>query len=111
MVHPECSGEMRNVSEFVGSTSKMCRYAKENNAKTFSVGTEEGLLHRLRKENPEKTFISAYSEAVCPNMKLTTLDRLYACLKDEKYVVKIPEKTAKKARVALDRMFQVKPAK
>jgi quinolinate synthase len=111
MVHPECSGEMRKVSDFVGSTSKMCRYAKENNAKTFIVGTEEGLLHRLRKENPEKTFISAYSEAVCPNMKLTTLDRLYKCLKDEKYVVKVPEKTAKKARVALDRMFQVKPAK
>jgi quinolinate synthase len=111
MVHPECSGEMRKVSDFVGSTSKMCRYAKESNAKTFIVGTEEGLLHRLRKENPEKAFISAYSEAVCPNMKLTTLDRLYTCLRDEKYVVKVPEKTAKKARVALDRMFQVKPAK
>ena len=108
MVHPECSSEVRKVADFVGSTSKMSHYARDCKAKTFIVGTEEGLLHRLRKENPEKSFISAYEEAVCPNMKLTTLDRLYSCLKDEKYVVKVSEKTAKKARGALDRMFQVK---
>src|SRR3972149_4845773 len=87
MVHPECSGEMRKGADFVGSTSKMCHYARDCNAKTFIVGTEEGLLHRLGKENPNKKFVSAYREAVCPNMKLTTLERLYACLKDEKYVV------------------------
>ncbi len=108
MVHPECSAEMRAVSDFVGSTSKMCRYARESNAKTFIVGTEEGLLHRLRKENPEKQFFIAYEGAVCPNMKLTTLDRLYAALKEEKYVVKIPEDIARKARTALDRMFAIK---
>jgi len=108
MVHPECSAEMRAVSDFVGSTSKMCRYARESNAKTFIVGTEEGLLHRLRKENPEKQFFIAYEGAVCPNMKLTTLDRLYAALKEEKHVVKIPEDIARKARTALDRMFAIK---
>jgi quinolinate synthase len=108
MVHPECSSEMRKAADFVGSTSKMCRYARESSAKTFIVGTEEGLLHRLRKENPEKQFIVAYEGAVCPNMKLTTLDRLYASLKEEKYVVKVPEHTAKKARIALERMFEIK---
>jgi quinolinate synthase len=72
------------------------------------VGTEEGLLHRLRKENPEKQFIVAYEGAVCPNMKLNTLDRLYAALKEEKFVVKVPEAVAKKARIALERMFEVK---
>jgi quinolinate synthase len=108
MVHPECSSEMRKVADFVGSTSKMCHYAKESTAGTFIVGTEEGLLHRLRKENPEKRFIVAYDGAVCPNMKLTTLDRVYASLRDEKYVVKVPEGTAKKARVALERMFELK---
>jgi quinolinate synthase len=108
MVHPECSKEMRKEADFVGSTSKMCRYARETPAKTIIVGTEEGLLHRLRKENPEKQFIIAYSDAVCPNMKLLTLDRVYASLKEEKHVVKIPEPIAKKARVALERMFQVK---
>lgn len=108
MVHPECNAEMRKIADFIGSTSKMCRYARECNVKTFIVGTEIGLLHRLRKENPRKQFFAAYTEAVCPNMKLTTLDRLYASLKEEKHVVKIPDITAKKARAALERMFEVK---
>jgi len=107
MVHPECSSEMREVADYVGSTSKMCRYAKESNAKNFIVGTEEGILHRLRKENPEKNFYLAYEGAICPNMKLTTLDRLYTALKEEKHVVKVPEAVAKKARASLERMFQV----
>jgi quinolinate synthase len=107
MVHPECSSEMRKVADYVGSTSKMCRYAKESNAKNFIVGTEEGILHRLRKENPEKNFYLAYEGAICPNMKLTTLDRLYAALKEEKHVIKVPEAVAKKARASLERMFQV----
>jgi quinolinate synthase len=108
MTHPECSSEMRKVADFIGSTSKMCRYAKESHAKNFIVGTEEGILHRLRKENPQKNFYLAYEGAICPNMKLTTLDRLYAALKEEKNEVKVPEAVAKKARVSLERMFEVK---
>ena len=107
MVHPECSSEMRAVSDFIGSTSKMCRYAKESSAKDFIVGTEEGILHRLRKENPDKKFYIAYEGAICPNMKLTTLDRLYIALKEEKHVVKVPEAVTKNARASLERMFQV----
>jgi quinolinate synthase len=107
MVHPECSSEMRKVADYVGSTSKMCRYAKESGAKNFIVGTEEGILHRLHKENPEKNFYLAYQDAICPNMKLTTLDRLYVALKEEKNVVKVPEAVAKKARASLERMFEV----
>jgi quinolinate synthase len=108
MVHPECSSEMRKVADFVGSTSKMCRYAKESHATDFIVGTEEGILYRLRKENPKKNFHLAYEGAVCPNMKLTTLDRLYAALKEEKNVVKVPDAIAKRARTSLERMFEVK---
>lgn len=108
MVHPECSAEMRKTADYIGSTSKMCKYAKESKAKTFIVGTEEGILHRLRKENPDKQFILAYADAVCPNMKLTTLERVYASLKEEKHLVEVPESVAKKARVALQRMFEVK---
>jgi len=107
MVHPECSSEMRQVADYVGSTSRMCRYAKESSAKNFIVGTEEGILHRLRGENPGKNFYLAYEGAVCPNMKLTTLERLYAALKEEKNVVKVPEEVAKKARGSLERMFAV----
>ena len=108
MVHPECTFEMQKTADFVGSTSQMCRYAKECNTETFIVGTEEGILHRLRKENPRKKFLLAYEEAVCPTMKLNTLDRLYTALKEEKYVVTVPEHVAKQARKALERMFELK---
>jgi len=107
MVHPECSSEMRKVADYVGSTSKMCRYAKESSAENFIVGTEEGILHRLRKENPDKNFYLAYEGAICPNMKLTTLERLYTSLKDEKNVVRVPKAVAEKARGSLERMFAV----
>jgi quinolinate synthase len=108
MVHPECSHEMRQIADFVGSTSKMCLYARDCKAKNIIVATEEGILHRLRKENPEKNFILAYEDAVCPNMKLTTLERLYTSLKEEKHVIKIPEAVARNARVSLEKMFQIK---
>jgi len=108
MVHPECTAEMRDVADFIGSTSQMCRYATESGAKTFIVATEEGLLHRLSKDNPGKRFILAYEEAVCPNMKLNTLERLYMALKEEKHAVTVPEPIAKKARKALERMFELK---
>jgi len=108
IVHPECSGEMRKVANFIGSTSKMCTYVKNSPSTEFIVGTEEGILHRLNKENPEKRFFIAYEGAVCPNMKLTTLERLYASLNEEKHLVEVPEKVAKKARSSLQRMFEVK---
>ncbi|MEM3626976.1 MAG: quinolinate synthase NadA [Candidatus Bathyarchaeia archaeon] len=107
MVHPECSSEMRNIADFIGSTSQMCRFTKEKNATNFIVATEEGLLHRLRKENPGKKFILAYEDAICPNMKLNTLERLYTALREEKYVINVPESIAKKARTTLERMFEL----
>ena len=108
LAHPECNSEMRNAADFVGSTSQMCHYARESSARRFIIGTEEGLLHRLRKDNPEKQFFLAYEGAVCPNMKLNTLDRLYTALKEEKYQVRVPESIAKKARIALEKMFAVR---
>jgi quinolinate synthase len=107
MVHPECSSEMKNAADFIGSTSQMCRYARESNAKAFIVGTEEGLLHRLRKDNPGKAFVLAYEDAVCPNMKLNTLEKLYVALREEKYLVTVPEPIAKNARKALEKMFEI----
>lgn len=108
MVHPECNAEMRKIADFIGSTSQMCKYAKESAAKTFIVATEEGLIHRLKKENPEKQFLLAYEGAVCPNMKLNTLERIYAALKEEKHMITVPEPIASKARKALEKMFELK---
>ncbi|MFA5572784.1 MAG: quinolinate synthase NadA [Candidatus Bathyarchaeia archaeon] len=108
MAHPECSRELRQVADFIGSTSKMCCFAKKSTAKEFIIGTEEGIIHRLRKENPNKKFYIVYEGAICPNMKLTTLERVYTALKDEKNVITVPEEIAKKAYASLERMFKVK---
>jgi quinolinate synthase len=107
MVHPECTFEVQRLADFVGSTSQMCKFARQSDARTFIVGSEEGILHRLKKENPGKRFVLGYEGAVCPNMKLNTLDRIYMSLKEEKHAVVVPESVAAHARKALQRMFEV----
>jgi quinolinate synthase len=107
MVHPECSLEMRNIADFIGSTSQMCRYAKENNAHTYIVATEQGILHRLKIDNPNKQFLPAYDDAVCPNMKLNTLEKLYTAMKEEKHIVTVTDAVARHARKALEKMFEI----
>ncbi|MEA2090241.1 MAG: quinolinate synthase NadA [Thermoproteota archaeon] len=106
-VHPECPPDVQSMADFVGSTSQMCRYAKKMSAEKSIIGTEIGLLHRLKKENPEKMFIPLYEDAVCVNMKLNTLERIYQSLNREQYLVKVPKPVAEKARNALERMFSV----
>jgi len=104
-VHPECSREVREIADFVGSTSQICKYANDSASKKFIIGTEIGILHRLRKENPDKQFLPAYGGATCNAMKLTTLERLYRSLKEEQNLVVVSESIAKKANKALEKMF------
>lgn len=106
-VHPECSKEVRDVADFIGSTSQICRYANASSARKFIIGTEVGILHKLRKENPGKQFVPAYGGATCNAMKLTTLERLYRSLKDEQNVVVVPRSVAKKASQSLERMLSL----
>ncbi len=106
-VHPECTPEVQKIADFVGSTSQICRYASENSARKYIIATENGILHRLKKENPDKEFLPAYDGAICPNMKLNTLERIYASLKEEKHRVTVPKPVAKKARQALERMLSI----
>ena len=108
LVHPECTREVRQIADFVGSTSQIIRYSKEAaRTKTFIIGTEEGILHRLNKENPGKEFILAHMAGVCPNMKRNTLESIYISLKEEIFPVTIPQRIASKARLALERMFEL----
>jgi quinolinate synthase len=107
IVHPECTLEVQAAADYVGSTSQMCDYARRSNSKRFIVGTESGLIHRLKKENPNKEFILAYDGAICPNMKLNTMERLYLALKEEKPEVTVPKPVAEKARKALDCMLSL----
>jgi quinolinate synthase len=106
-VHPECTPDVQSIAGFVGSTSQICRYAKESSAEKYIIGTEVGIIHRLKKENPRKTFIPAYDGAICPNMKLNTLERVYLSLKEERYPVTVPDSVARKARKALERMVSI----
>lgn len=106
-VHPECTPDVQSIADFVGSTSQICRYVKETSGRKFIIGTEIGIIHRLEKENPRKEFIAAYEGAVCPNMKLNTLERIYASLKEEMHLVTVPSQVAKKARKALEKMLTI----
>lgn len=106
-VHPECTPDVQSIADFVGSTSQICRYVNETSGKKFVIGTEIGIIHRLKKENPGKEFIPAYEGAVCPNMKLNTLERIYASLKEETHLVRVPNQVAKKARRALEKMLTI----
>jgi quinolinate synthase len=107
IVHPECLPEVQATADHVGSTSQMCRLAKQLPAKEFIIGTESGIIHRLKKENPTKEFYLAYDGAICPNMKLNTLERLYIALKQEINPVSVPKPVMEKARKALENMFSL----
>lgn len=108
IVHPECTPAVIQLADEVLSTEGMCRYARASNASEIIVGTEIGLVYRLQKENPEKKFYPATEQAICPSMKLTTLEKVLWCLEDMKYEVKVIEKIRLKARKAVDRMLEVR---
>ena len=105
--HPECSPEVVNMADHVCSTSGMYKFAKETKAKTIIVGTETGILYRLKKENPDKKFIIPSKTLICPNMKLITLEDVAESLREMKNVVTVPEAIRVKAKKALDKMLQV----
>jgi len=82
MVHPECRPEVTHLADEVLSTGGMLRFASASDAKKFLVGTEIGILHRLKKENPDKEFIPATESAICPNMKKITLEKILSSLEN-----------------------------
>ncbi|HOW87489.1 MAG TPA: quinolinate synthase NadA [Candidatus Omnitrophota bacterium] len=107
IMHPECKPETLELADFVGSTSGMLKYAKSQPAgASFIVGTEVGLLHRLQKENPDKTFHPASDYLICPMMKMTTLKNVKDSLEKMQYVVKVPAEIRLKAKAAVDAMLQ-----
>jgi len=107
MVHPECSPEVTALADYVLSTGGMLRMAHESPATAFIMVTEEGLQHRLRKENPEKAFYLIRPTMVCPNMKKTTIEKVLWSLQDMQYQVEIPDEIAGKARQCIQRMLDV----
>lgn len=108
LVHPECAKAVRDAADERLSTGGMCAYAKRSDAPVIIVGTEVGILHRLRKENPDKTFVPVAENIVCPDMKLSTPEKLLECLREMKTVVRVPESVAAPARRAIEAMLAVK---
>ncbi|MDP2939199.1 MAG: quinolinate synthase NadA [Candidatus Omnitrophota bacterium] len=108
VVHPECIPEVIALADEALSTGKMCKYAKESNAKEFIIGTEVGIIHRLQKDNPGKKFYPASELAICPNMKRTNLEKILWSLEEMKEEVRVPEDIRAKARKAIDRMLAIK---
>ena len=106
LVHPECAKEVREAADHCLSTGEMCKFAKESPAERFVIGTEKGILHRLRKENPEKEFV-AIGDLVCADMKKITLEKLRDALFNMRYEVTIPEEISNKAHKAIQRMLEV----
>ena len=107
VVHPECRPEVIALADEVLSTGGLCRYAGRSEVKEIIVGTEIGIIHRLRKENPGKKFIPASEQAICPTMKLITLESVLWSLQEMTPGVKVPEEIRLKAKVAVDKMLEV----
>ncbi|MDP3012680.1 MAG: quinolinate synthase NadA, partial [Candidatus Subteraquimicrobiales bacterium] len=104
MAHPECRLEILVLADEVCSTSGMLKYAKESSAKKFIVGTESGIVYRLRKEIPDKLFI-AFERAICPDMKRITLEKVLQSLRTLTPAVIVPENVRLKAKRAVTRML------
>ncbi|AQU06520.1 quinolinate synthase [Dehalococcoides mccartyi] len=107
IVHPESRPEVTALADEVLSTGQMVSYAARADVKELIVGTEIGMLYRLRKENPDKLFIPVSEQAVCANMKMTTLPKLLASLENMQAVVSVPEEIRVKAVGAVERMLRV----
>lgn len=106
LVHPECSPAVAELADYVGSTSQIIKYVKNSEASKFIIGTEMGILHSLKKANPEKTFYLLSSGLVCPNMKRITIPKILSALKNLAPVITVPPEIRLKARRALDRMLE-----
>ena len=107
VVHPECTPEVIALADEVLSTGGMCRYAQRDEVREMIVGTELGILHRLRKENPDKRFIPVSEQAICPDMKLITLEKVLWSLEKMSPEVKVPEEIRLKAKASVDRMLKI----
>ena len=107
VVHPECRPDVIDLADEALSTSGMLRYAQREDVNELIVGTEIELLHRLKKENPGKTFIPATAKAVCPNMKKITLEKVLHSLETMSPVIKVPEDIRVRALAAVDRMVAI----
>ena len=112
IAHPECEEPVLRIADYIGSTSGLLKYSRENEAQTFIVVTEAGILHQMQKDSPHKTFIPGPPENTCacndcPYMKLNTLEKLYLCMKYEVPEIEMEESLRLAAKIPIDRMMEI----
>jgi len=107
LVHPECRPEVVALADAALSTSGILSHAKASSHNSFIIGTEEGILHRLRQENPDKSFYLITNSQICTDMKKTTLEIVARTMELRQNIVTVPEKVRLKAKQAVDRMLAV----
>ncbi|MGI6585530.1 MAG: quinolinate synthase NadA [Gracilibacteraceae bacterium] len=108
LMHPECEPEVLKLADFIGSTSEIIRYAGEIPEKNIIIGTEEGVLHLLKKRNPDKNFYLLSTGLICANMKKTRLEDVHNALLHMQHQIHVDEAVRIKAMKALERMLEIK---
>lgn len=107
VVHPECSPEVIDLADEVFSTGGMVKFAKETKSKKIAFATEEGLVERIRRENPDKVILSVGSPKTCVNMKSIRIQDVLSSLEEEKYKIEVPPDIIDRARIPLIRMLEI----
>lgn len=112
IAHPECEEPILRIADFIGSTTQLLQFCKQDPAKEFIVATEAGIIHQMMKQAPDKTFIPAPPDNSCacndcPHMKRNTLEKVYLCMKYEQPELLMEESLRLQAKKSLDRMLEI----
>ncbi|TCK87996.1 quinolinate synthetase [Natranaerovirga hydrolytica] len=107
LAHPECREEILEEADYIGSTSQIIQYVKESKDKEFIIGTEQGILHKLTQNNPEKTFYLASSKLICMNMKKTKIEDVLNALENNTHQIELEENVKEKAYDSLNKMLEI----
>jgi len=109
LAHPECRPDVRAIADELLSTGQMLKFVKTSGVNEFIIATENGIIHSLQKQNPDKQFYPTTEKAICPNMKKISLEKVAWALEDMQYQITVPEPVCTQAKRSLDRMLQVIP--
>jgi len=112
VAHPECKAVVLELADFVGSTTAMLKFTKEDRSKKYIVATETGILHQMQKDSPNKEFLIVPTDETCscndcPYMKMNTMQKLYDCIDKETPEIILPEDVIREGRKPIDRMLDI----
>ncbi len=112
IAHPECRGPILALADFIGSTSALLDFTKNDSSMKYIIATESGIIHQMKKANPDKTFIVVPSDDTCncndcPYMKMNTLEKIYLSLKTEKPEILLDQHTIKRAQIPIRKMLDI----